>query len=303
MIRTLQRVLLPAIALTLLTLSSASRADDLHDYSSPRAGRANFLTAEFRLLRPGGLDTPRAILVLLPAYNQDSRPLLLDTHWTELARAENLILIGVQFTGDERLDYSRAERGSGQALDEAIRAFSREEGLRDLLLAKIILVGESSGGQYAWSYASYRSTQTLAFVSINSSYFSSPVTAGRQVPGLFVIDPNASPDILQRNAKNFSDNRRAGALWAMTHSGAAALDHIPTRDFLTHFIRQTIQVRLDPVNPLAGMERLSEIDGWAGHLPTGAITPARSVPRGKSTEYSWLPTQPVAESWKSLHLP
>ena len=265
---------------------------------------AGYLSAQFRYWQPPVSGLLQGVLVLLPAYNTDGLALADDPNWQAVASNLHLGLISCYYQQDNKSDYSRAELGSGQALIDALRYFSDSTKNRDLFLLKFILVGSSSGGQFAYSFAQYQSPHTLAFVCVNGAYFTSFATgSGWHVPGAFLLDSSKDQKLIQSNTEQWSKARHAGGLWSLGEAPGLGIDDSAVRHFIETFASDALAARLLTGNPLGGLKSISELDGWAAPMQGGALIEGRNLKRSESSTCSWFPGRSSAEAWLKVHQP
>jgi dienelactone hydrolase len=192
-----------------------------HTLDEAAAPGANYDKAEFRLWYPDNATFLRAVLVLVPGANADGRSDVGDRFWQAFASRNDVALIGCLFTDklhDEALieNYANAAQGSGQALLDALTAFSKRSGHPELANAPLLLWGMSAGGEFNYELTAWKPERVVAFVANKGGiYFSALLpAAARHVPGFLFV---GAQDLEWRKriiAGLFAVNRRAGALWA-----------------------------------------------------------------------------------------
>ena len=165
-----------------------------HMLDETAAPGANYDKAEFRLWYPDNARFLRAVLVLVPGSNADGRPDVGDRFWQAFASRNDVVLIGCRFTDkphDEAFieNYANAAQGSGQALLDALTAFSRRSDHPELANAPLLLWGMSTGGEFNYEFTAWKPERVVAFV-VNKGgiYFSALLPeAARHVPGLLFV--------------------------------------------------------------------------------------------------------------------
>ncbi len=127
----------------------------------------NIAFAEFQLWIPSESKVERFI-VLTWGSNQSSLGMIYDSSWQKLAKLLDCGLIDCYFvSGSIDTRWDLASKGSGRTLLQAIDTFSKKSGHPELTSAKLILVGDSQGGQFSYDFATWNHGKVLGFVSLN----------------------------------------------------------------------------------------------------------------------------------------
>jgi hypothetical protein len=151
----------------LLALDETAPTGAYDDETAP-AG-ANYDKAEFRLWHPDSARVLRAVLVLVPGSNEDGRSDVGDRFWQAFADRNDLALVGCRFTDkphDEAFieNYANAGQGSGQALLDALTAFSKRSNHPELANAPLLLWGMSAGVEFNYEFTAWKAERVAAFV-------------------------------------------------------------------------------------------------------------------------------------------
>jgi pimeloyl-ACP methyl ester carboxylesterase len=271
------------------------------DESAP-AGN-NYDKAEFRLWFPEGAGTLRAAVVLVPGSNGDGRPEAEDKAWQAFAAKHRLALVGCRFTDKPHTqnfieEYAAASRGSGQALENALRSLGERSGHRELGDLPLLLWGMSAGGQFNYEFVAWKPERVAAFV-VNKGgiYYSALLPqAARNVPGVLFVGGKDLESRISTITGLFAVNRRAGALWALAEEPGAA--HIVGRsiDVARIFFEDVMSARLGHSPSLKPMV---EKDGLIGDPRTKTFQPSGAAPLPNYST-SWLPTERVARAWQAV---
>ncbi|NJK91821.1 MAG: hypothetical protein HC904_08350 [Blastochloris sp.] len=178
--------------MVLTLLGAGSLGAQPWDYVYPATERDAFASAEFRL-GWSGAGSPRAVIVVVGAQNEDTRAEAVGGRYAAVAAETQSAVLGCKFVNRPGLDFSQTERGGRTALLECLRSLARQsEALRDLDRANLIMVGNLAGAQFVYEFANSESNRVAGFVGVNPYYFNRPVTGGlRKIPGLFLTEkPN-----------------------------------------------------------------------------------------------------------------
>jgi hypothetical protein len=248
------------------------------EQTSPQVGDFG----EFRLWLPPS-SHPDRILVVVWGSNQCSLGIVNDPVWEEFAGSINCALLACFFYPQTPSNHwDRADEGSGAALLEAIRSLASTSGESQLTTALLYLVGDSQGGQFAFSFASWQPARTLGFVSLKGGQHD--VTAihnAAGVPGLFFAGELDAPFRIANIEEVFSKGRTLGAPWCL------AIDlrgnHSPDRcgPLVRSFLRALSRLHLGREGQTLGLS--AEPDT---RLAAGAIS-----------SRSWFPEAAFERDW------
>lgn len=290
------RLLLCTLLFTLLPVTIARAT--LYDFSpKPRAG-ANFISAAFRCWIPDTNQPLAGVLVVIPGQNADGRDFAQDSDLQSRCKTWNFALIGCYFTGDATRFYSDAGRGSGRALKDAMLNFSDQSGKRELATTSMALMGFSAGGQFAYGMTCYKSKDVLAFVCDKGAFFTSRPNGGAlDTPGLFIVGEEDKTKSPVNTLKVFTNGRTRRGIWAMHQELKQA--HKPAekevRELALDFIQESILLRTDKDRPLNNPDKVKYDAGVFLHRTTGEIKPRPDRTVEDSADWSWIPTQKLAE--------
>ena len=299
------------VGLALLGCTAFTQVSTGHMLDETVAPGANYDKAEFRFWYPDSAKFLRGVLVLAPGSNADGRSDVSDRFWQTFASRNDFALMGCRFTDKAHEEafvenYANAAQGSGQALLDALTAFSRRSDHPELANAPLLLWGMSAGGQFNYEFTAWKPERVVAFV-VNKGgiYFSALLpAAARHVPGLLFV---GEEDLDSRNriiAGLFALNRRAGALWALVEE--PNVGHVVGRsqEMAAIFFDAVVPLRLGtPVNAQspAPLKALDERSGILGDLVQRNIGRASDSP-SPTHPTAWFPSERVARAWQALLL-
>jgi poly(3-hydroxybutyrate) depolymerase len=270
----------------------------------------NYDKAEFRLWVPPDVATLQGAVILVPGSNGDGRSQAEDPVWQSFAARHKLALVGCRFTdkpNDQAFieQYVNVSQGSGQALLDALGAFSRRSRHPELASAPLLLWGMSAGGQFNYEFTAWRPERVAAFV-VNKGgiYYSALLPrAARNVPGMLFVGGKDLEFRTNTIVGLFAVNRRAGALWALAEEPGAAHVVGRSRDMSIIFFEDVIGLRIGGApadNREAGpMKSLNARDGYLGDLKAKTFLPVAGAPT-PAVPTAWLPTLRVARAWQAL---
>jgi dienelactone hydrolase len=269
----------------------------------------NYDKAEFRLWYPDNARFVRAVLVLVPGANADGRPDVSDRFWQAFASRNEIALIGCHFTDKPHEEsfienYANAAQGSGQALLDALIAFSNRSDHPEFANAPLLFWGMSAGGEFNYEFTAWKPERVVAFV-VNKGgiYFSALLpAAARRVPGLLFVGEKDLESRKRIIAGLFALNRRAGALWALAEEPNVGHVVGRSREMAAIFFEAVLSLRVGSgarSASFAPLAQLEERSGIVGELVQGGLRPASDNPSPTHLT-AWFPTERVARAWQAL---
>lgn len=262
------------------------------------APTAELPSPAFRLVMPSA-EPPRAILVLVPGSHSDGRGLADDPAWREWAGQHRLAIVSCFFQDPPSAEegwieqYTRADRGSGQALLEGISRLAEEIGRPEIASLPLALVGISAGGQFAYEFTCWRPERVLAFVAHKGGVYFTHLAPrqAREVPGLFLI---GEKDLIHRRLSLtgvWSSGRRAGAHWALVDEPGTGHEEVACASLARTFLDDCLALRL------AGpqLQPAQTCDGWLIGCALKSPCQEPQDPLGPATT-GWLPGRLSAEA-------
>lgn len=286
------------IAITLAFLLSHTVSGQTFDAKQPPGN--NFDQAQFRLWIPEGLQSVKAILVLVPGSNGDGRGQVETQLWRDFAQEQGLALVGLHMTDKMHEDmfiehYIEVANGSGDAFLAALDQLGDMSGHPEIADAPLLLWGMSAGGEFNYEFALWRPEQVVAFVVNKGGIYYSALASSeaRKVPGLFFV---GTEDLAFRNdivRGIFSINRRAHALWAMIEQSGVGHEVAGSDQIAVDFYREVLQQRL------AGgqLKTLSVEAGYFCDPDTVSCVPAAGAESPRDP-VSWLATEALTKTWQ-----
>jgi hypothetical protein len=218
-------------------------------------------------------------------------------------------LIGCHFTDKPHEkpsieNYANAAQGSGQALLDALAAFSSRSDHPELMNAPLLMWGMSAGGEFNYEFTAWEPERVVAFV-VNKGgvYFSTLLpAAARRVPGLLFVGEEDSESRKRIIAGLFTLNRGAGALWALAEE--PKVGHVVGRsqEIAAIFFDAVLSLRVSSsvsAASFAPLAQLEERSGIVGELVEGDLRPPSDNPN-RTDLTAWFPTERVARAWQAL---
>lgn len=288
--------------------ASAPASGETYNWSAPTG--INYDHARFRLWYPDGIARVQGVVVLSPGSNEDGRSQVEDWQWQVFAARHHLALLGCDFSDKLHPQmfieaYTDASRGSGQALIDALTAFSGQFSHPELARAPLLLWGMSAGGQFNYEFVAWRPDRVAGFI-VNKGgiYYSALLSPeARQVPGLLFIGVKDLASRQDAIRGLFSINRRAGAHWALVEEPTAAHVVGRSRAMAEMFFEDLLVLRFPSpsVPSQTKLRPLAEEDGYMGDLKAHTVQKTGTGESGGSADVaSWLPTERIAYAWEAV---
>jgi hypothetical protein len=272
-----------------------------YDHESRRPAGTGSQAGQFRCYLADDLQTVRGILVLTPGSNMDGRTAVDEAVWQSLAAKHRLALVACFFSESlTGVDYDIAFKGSGQLLLDAIDAFADQSRHPEMKNLPLVLWGFSAGGEFNYSFTSWKPDRVIAFV-VNKvedfqSYSGEWTPPMLKVPGIYFFGGKDVDRRIRAVTEGFQRGRARGALLCLLPDKNAG-----------HAIGNSIQMAIPFLDAVIGqrltdsgvLKDISPQSGWLGNLSTGEVSPA-STYAGKKETASWLPDKASAFKWKEL---
>ena len=258
----------------------------------------NYAKAAFCYWQPEGINTVKAVVVLVPGLNADGRDMVDDPTWQSFALSHNFALLACYFTDrkPKSAGYCQASLGSGAALIEALGISAAKTGHKEVESAPLLLWGHSAGGQFNYEFACWKPDRTIAFIVNKGGYYhtKNPSDKTRNIPALFFAGEKDEEFRIKNIKELFQNGRTQGALWALAIEPNAGHEIGGTRELAIQFFETIVPLRL---KANAELTDLAEDSGWIGDATTFEIKPAESNTKHAG---SWLPNRFMARRWRTF---
>jgi dienelactone hydrolase len=273
------------------------------DYEAAANGK-NYAKAGFRFWCPENVATVRGVAALVPGHDDDGRRMVEDPAWQKFAQEHELAIVGCYFKDqphdeDSSIEvYSEANKGSGQAMLDALAAFAKTSHHQEVASAPLLLWGHSAGGQFNYEFTCWKPDRVIAFVANKGGvYFTHLASAAtRHVPGILFVGENDREFRKMSIYGVYAVNRRERAPWTLAVEPKAAHEVGRTREMAVAFFEAVLPLRL-PSCECAPLREVKENSGWVGDLKSLEI---RQGKMNKDEWSCWLPSESFARLWTSF---
>jgi pimeloyl-ACP methyl ester carboxylesterase len=300
-----------------------------YEISVPPTGSAKYISADYRIWIPNGVETVRGVIVKQHGCGGDADSDLglvyaNDLQWQALAIKHQLALLGSKYPTDYQTvgrypddpcnSWAVIDHGSEKALLKALYEFGQNSRHPELEKIPWVLWGYSGGADWAVQMSQKYPDRTIALIAqrgggvvispsapnklltsdINPAILEMPVLyalGGAEAVGTVYFDEG-----LDIPRKVFSRFRKAGALWAIAVEADMGHQSTDTRLISIPYLDSILTSRLTTTS--TKLQQLNKSNGWLANPVTQEIAPVGEY-KGDALEAAWLPDQQTAYKWKS----
>jgi pimeloyl-ACP methyl ester carboxylesterase len=301
---------------------------EYYEISIPPTGTAKYISADYRLWIPQGINQLRGTIVRQHGCMGESGTELgliyaNDLQWQALAIKYGFAILGSKYPTDYQTvgrypddpcnSWGIIDRGSEAALFKALEGFAQTSHHPELTQLPWVLWGHSGGADWVMQMLQKHPERTIAAVMMRgggvlespdrpSEFLSSKIDpAVLGVPALLALGEKGSPpavvaETLDLPKQIFARFRAAGALWALAEEANEGHLSTETRLLAIPYLDSILAARL----PSDGT-KLRPIDattGWLANPVDGSIDPVDKY-RGNALAASWLPDRVTASKWQN----
>jgi hypothetical protein len=296
-----------------------------YEVSIPPTGSAQYISADYRLWIPDGVETLRGLIVKQHGCGGDvSTPIGLDhandLQWQALALKHGFALLGTKYPTDYQTknryaddpcnSWALIERGSEKAFLAALNKFSQKSRHSELVKIPWVLWGYSGGADWVMQMANKYPFRTIAVVAArgggvqvagagSSLILKSKINSDLLgLPVLFALgekDPYVQ-EVIELPKEIFNRYRKAGAIWAIAVEAGAGHETADTRLLAIPFLDAIISARLAASDGVLRSVHVAQ--GWLGNPTTHAINSIVKY-KGNPLEAVWLPNEEIARKWQA----
>ena len=300
---------------------------EYYETSVPPTGAAKYISADYRIWIPSGVETVRGVIVKQHGCGGDAATDMglahaNDLQWQALATKHQLALLGSKYPTDYQTvgrypddpcnSWAVIDRGSEEALLKALYEFGQKSHHPELDKLPWVLWGFSGGADWAIQMAQKYPERTIASVLMRcggvlispsepSQLLTSNVDpAALGVPILFAVGEKENADLFDEchnlPKKIFSRFRQAGALWAIAVEADMGHGSTDTRLLAIPYLDSILTARLAPDS--TKLRQIDEATGWLANPVTHEIAPIKQY-KGDPLQAAWLPDQETAYKWQA----
>ncbi len=270
---------------------------EIFDISIPENDTASYNYADFRIWINDSTDTLQGIYWFMHPNNGDSRNIVTDTAYQNLATTQNFALLGAHIYN------MHMNTGIGDAVIAAMDSFAVFSEHQEISFIPFFINGYSWGGQFAYHFTKWIPERITGFITQKGGYHDT-TDAGQaiNVPALMIVAENDLDYRIENLTNIFLNHRSDGAKWILAMEPEVA--HTPVTDysFLNTFFNTAVNLRIpDNINvfePIT-LNTLSDSIGWLGNQETYTIGSWECY-NGNIDSSSWFPARIVGEKWQNF---
>jgi|APCry1669189034_1035192.scaffolds.fasta_scaffold17736_2 hypothetical protein len=279
---------------SLLISSEATAA--IFDWEAPRT--SDHVMA-LKCYLPEGLESARAIIVVVPGLNADGRSQALDKEWSLLAQRTGCALIGCFIKGSQGGSYYEVNNWSGDLFLKGLRELARLSNHSEIESAALGFWGHSAGGQWNYNFACWKPNRTFAFIANKGAYYQGTTTAiVREVPALWIAGEKDTDERIGNITSLYAENRRRGAPWSLLIEPAVNHAVGRSKEIGMTYLEDALSLR---INPGGHLHPVDGSIGWLGNFQNHEVVKNTALDYGPATN-TWLPGKPTADLWRSISL-
>ncbi len=298
-----------------------------YEISVPPTSSAKYISADYRIWIPNGVETVRGVLVKQHGCGGDAATDMglvyaNDLQWQALATKHQLAILGSKYPTDYQTvgrypddpcnSWAVIDRGSEEAFLKSLYEFGQKSHHPELDKLPWVLWGFSGGADWAMQMAQKYPERTIASVLMRcggvlispsepSQLLTSnvnPVTLG--VPVLFTVGEKENADLfdecLNLPKKVFSRFRKAGGLWAIAVEADMGHGSTDTRLLAIPYLDSILTARL--ATDSTKLRQVDEAKGWLANPVTHEIAPINQY-KGDALQAAWLTDRETAYKWQA----
>ena len=270
---------------------------EIFDISIPENDTASYTYADFRIWINDSTDTLRGIYWFMHPNNGDSRDIVTDTAYQNLAQGQNFAVLGAHIFN------MHMDTGIGDAVIAAMDSFAILSQHQELSFIPFFINGYSWGGQFAYHFTKWKPERIVGFITQKGGYHDTTnAEQAIQVPALMIVGENDLDYRIENLTNIFLNHRPEGAKWILAKEPGAGHSLVTDFSFLNSFFNTVVNLRIPHSTNLFEpiiLNSLSDSIGWLGNQDTYTIGSWECYNSNKDSS-SWFPSRLVGEKWQNF---
>ena len=270
---------------------------EIFDISIPENDTASYTYADFRIWINDSTDTLRGIYWFMHPNNGDSRDIVTDTAYQNLAQEQNFAVLGAHIFN------MHMDTGIGDAVIAAMDSFAILSQHQELSFIPFFINGYSWGGQFAYHFTKWKPERIVGFITQKGGYHDTTnAELAIQVPALMIVGENDLDYRIENLTNIFLNHRPEGAKWILAKEPGAGHSLVTDFSFLNSFFNTVVNLRIPHSTNLFEpiiLDSLSDSIGWLGNQDTHTIGSWECYNSNKDSS-SWFPSRLVGEKWQNF---
>ena len=270
---------------------------EIFDISIPENDTASYTYADFRIWINDSTDTLKGIYWFMHPNNGDSRDIVTDTAYQNLAQGQNFAVLGA------RIFNMHMDTGIGDAVIAAMDSFAILSEHQELSFIPFFINGYSWGGQFAYHFTKWNPERIVGFITQKGGYHDTTnAELAIQVPALMIVGEDDLDYRIENLTNIFLNHRPEGAKWILAMEPGVGHTLVTDYSFLNTFFNTVADLRVpDNINvfePIT-LQTLPDSIGWLGNQETYTIG-SWNCYNGNIDSSSWFPDREVGEKWQNF---
>ena len=270
---------------------------EILDISIPENDTASYTYADFRIWINDSTDTLRGIYWFMHPNNGDSRDIVTDTAYQNLAQGQNFAVLGAHIFN------MHMDTGIGDAVIAAMDSFAILSQHQELSFIPFFINGYSWGGQFAYHFTKWKPERIVGFITQKGGYHDTTnAELAIQVPALMIVGENDLDYRIENLTNIFLNHRPEGAKWILAKEPGAGHSLVTDFSFLNSFFNTVVNLRIPHSTNLFEpiiLNSLSDSIGWLGNQDTYTIGSWECYNSNKDSS-SWFLSRLVGEKWQNF---
>ena len=270
---------------------------EIFDLSIPENDTASYTYADFRIWINESTDTLRGVYWFMHPNNGDSRNIVTDTAYQNLAQEQDFALLGAHIFN------MHMDTGIGDAVIAAMDSFAILSQHQEISFIPFFINGHSWGGQFAYHFTKWKPERVAGFITQKGGYHDTTnAELAIQVPALMIVGENDLDYRIENLTNIFLNHRPAGAKWILAMEPGVGHTLVTDYSFLNSFFNTVVNLRIpDNTNlyePIV-LNSLSDSIGWLGNQDTYTIGSWECY-NSNIDSSSWFPSRNIGEKWQNF---
>ena len=203
---------------------------EIFDISIPENDTASYTYADFRIWINDSTDTLRGIYWFMHPNNGDSRDIVTDTAYQNLAQGQNFAVLGAHIFN------MHMDTGIGDAVIAAMDSFAILSQHQELSFIPFFINGYSWGGQFAYHFTQWKPERIVGFITQKGGYHDTTnAELAIQVPALMIVGENDLDYRIENLTNIFLNHRPEGAKWILAMEPGVGHSLVTDYTFLNSF--------------------------------------------------------------------
>jgi len=270
---------------------------EIFDLSIPENDTSSYNYADFRIWINESTNTLRGIYWFMHPNNGDSRTIVTDTAYQNIAQQQDFALLGAHIFN------MHMDTGIGDAVIAAMDSFAVLSQHQEISFIPFFINGYSWGGQFAYHFTKWKPERVAGFITQKGGYHDTTnAELAIQVPALMIVGENDLDYRIENLTNIFLNHRPEGAKWILAMEPGVGHSLVTDYSFLHSFFNTVVNIRIPDNTSLFEpiiLNSLSDSIGWLGNQDTYTIGSWECY-NSDIDSSSWFPSRLIGEKWQNF---